>query len=63
MKLQKQLSRKVSDKEYVKWVITIPPHTIKELGWAEGQALLERIENGKLVLASDEREKREKENV
>lgn len=62
MKLQKQLSRKVGDKEYVKWVMTIPPHTIKELGWDEGQEILGKIEKGKLILASNNEEK-ENENV
>ncbi len=39
MKLQKRLSRKVGDKEYDKWIITIPPSKVKELGWKEGQEI------------------------
>ena len=39
MKLQKRLSRKVGDKEYDKWILTIPPSKVKELGWKEGQDL------------------------
>jgi AbrB family looped-hinge helix DNA binding protein len=39
MKLQKQLSRKVKDKEYMKWVITIPPSEIEKLNWEEGTEL------------------------
>lgn len=39
MKLQKQLSRKVKDKEYLKWVITIPPSEIEKLNWKEGTEL------------------------
>jgi len=50
MKLQKQLSRKVKSKEYPKWVVTIPPNKIKEVGWKEGIDLEVRIDNGKLVL-------------
>ena len=33
MKLQKQLSRKVGNKEYIKYVITIPAKKIEKLGW------------------------------
>ena len=39
MKLQKQLSRKVGDVEYAKWVLVIPPNIIEELKWKEGQEL------------------------
>lgn len=39
MKLQRQLSRKVKDKEYLKWVITIPPSEIEKLKWKEGTEL------------------------
>jgi len=46
MKLQKQLSRKVGDTNYAKYVITIPPKTIKRLGWKPGQEL-EIIPKGK----------------
>jgi hypothetical protein len=39
MKLQKRLSRKVGKKEYVKWVVTLPPDDVKKAGWHEGQDL------------------------
>ena len=39
MKLQKQLSRKVKDKEYSKWVLTIPSSEIEKLGWSEGDEI------------------------
>lgn len=39
VKLQKQLSRKVGDQEYPKYVVTISPKTIKKLGWKPGQEL------------------------
>ena len=39
MKLQRQLSRRVKDKEYPKYVVTIPPKLIEELGWKEGMEL------------------------
>jgi len=46
MKLQKQLSRKVGNQEYPKYVVTISPKTIKKLGWKPGQELKLKI-NGK----------------
>jgi hypothetical protein len=39
MKLQKQLSRKIDSKKYVKYVITISPKDIEKLGWAPGEEL------------------------
>ena len=39
MKLQKQLSRKVGDVKYAKWVLVIPPSLIEELKWKEWQEL------------------------
>jgi len=50
MILQKQLSRKVKDKEYPKWVVTIPPSEIAKLKWKEGEKLEYEIKNGTLVL-------------
>lgn len=50
MRLQKQLSRKAQEKEYAKWVIVIPPSTIKKLGWKEGQELGETMDRNHLIL-------------
>ncbi len=50
MKLQKQLSRKVGNVEYVKWVLVIPPNMIEELKWKEGQELEAKIKENKLVV-------------
>lgn len=50
MRLQKRLSRIVAGKEYVKWVITIPPSNIKKLGWREGEELEAVIKNNKLII-------------
>jgi len=50
MKLQKQLSRKVGNTEYAKWVIVISPETIKELGWKEGQELEAEVKDNKLSI-------------
>jgi len=50
VKLQKQLSRRVDEKEYPKYVITIPPSQVKELRWKEGEDLKAEIQDGKLVI-------------
>lgn len=49
-KLQKQLSRKVGNKEYAKYVIVIPPKAIKEAGFKDGQELNIKSSNGKLII-------------
>lgn len=50
MKLQKQLSRKVGNVEYAKWVLVIPPNIIEELKWKERQELEVEIKENKLVV-------------
>lgn len=50
MKLQKQLSRKFEGKEYPKYVVTIPPKQIEEVGWKEGTELEAIVKNGEIVL-------------
>lgn len=50
MKLQKQLSRKVGNEEYAKWVIVIPPDKIKQIGWKEGIDLDVIVKDKKIVL-------------
>jgi antitoxin component of MazEF toxin-antitoxin module len=63
MKLQKQLSRRVGNKEYPKWVIAIPPKQVKALGWNEGQSLEGEVKDQKLVIkkvSEAEVEKRKK---
>lgn len=60
MKLQKQLSRKVGNKEYSKWVVTIPPMQIKALGWREGEYLESEIKNGELIVKQEDPEKARK---
>ena len=50
MKLQKQLSRKVDDKKYPKYVVTIPPSKIEEVGWKEGTELEVKVNDNKLIL-------------
>lgn len=50
MKLQKQSSRKVGNVEYPKWVVVIPPETIKNAGWKEGTELDADFRDGKLII-------------
>jgi len=57
MKLQKQLSRKYDGKEYPKYVITISPKNIEQVGWKEGTELVATVENGKIVVKPKENRK------
>jgi AbrB family looped-hinge helix DNA binding protein len=50
MKLQKQLSRKVKNKEYSKYVIVLPSQIVAKLGWKEGENLEASVKNKKLVI-------------
>jgi len=50
MKLQKQLSRKINEKEYPKWVVTIPPSHIEKLKWREGIELEATVKSGEIIL-------------
>lgn len=50
MKLQKQLSRKVGNEEYAKWVVVIPPDKIKDAGWKEGTELDIDFKDNKMIL-------------
>jgi antitoxin component of MazEF toxin-antitoxin module len=54
VKLQKQLSRKVANREYPKYVMTIPPNCIEELGWKQGVELEVTIKDNKLVVQPKE---------
>jgi len=60
MRLQKQLSRRVGNKEYPKWVITIPPMQIRALGWKEGEFLESQISSQELVIRKEDLSKRQK---
>jgi bifunctional DNA-binding transcriptional regulator/antitoxin component of YhaV-PrlF toxin-antitoxin module len=50
MRLQKRLSRKIGNKEYNKYILTIPPKTINELGWKEGQELKITVKGKKATI-------------
>lgn len=54
MKLQKQLSRKVKDKEYAKYVLVIKPDIIAKLGWKDGEELRAEPKNGKLIIGKQD---------
>jgi hypothetical protein len=53
VKLQKRLNRKVNDKEYSKWIVTLSPEDVEELGWKEGSELSSKIKDNKLILEED----------
>jgi len=53
MRLQKQLSRKVGDKEYAKYVLVIKPKTIEKLGWKDGEELEAEVKGKKLIIERD----------
>jgi hypothetical protein len=55
MRLQKQLSRKVDGKKYPKYVVTISPKQIEELGWKEGDELNGRIRGDHFIIAKKEK--------
>jgi len=44
------LSRKVAGKEYPKYVITLPPRQVEELGWKEGEELEAKIKGNSVIL-------------
>jgi len=48
--IQKQISRKIGDKEYEKYMIVVAPKIIKQLGWKQGDKLNPKIVEDKLVI-------------
>ncbi len=53
MYLQKQLSKKIGDKEYAKYVIVVPPKLIEQLKWKGGDELEAEIKDKKLIIEKD----------
>ncbi len=51
MRLQKQMSRRVGNKEYAKYVVVIPPDKVEEAGLKEGDELEIKINGKKIILA------------
>jgi antitoxin component of MazEF toxin-antitoxin module len=54
LKLQKQLSRKTKGKTYPKYVMTIPPKNIEELGWQKGMELEVSVSDNRLIIKPKE---------
>lgn len=54
MRLQKQLNRVVADKEYAKYLLVIPPETVEELDWKEGEELEHEIKDKTLLVRKAE---------
>jgi hypothetical protein len=54
------MSRKYKGKEYPKWVITVPPKQIEELGWGEGEFLESGVARQELTIKKENSEKMEK---
>lgn len=50
MKLQKQMSRKIGNTEYAKWVLVIPPKIVEEAKLKEGEELRAKVKGEKLII-------------
>jgi antitoxin component of MazEF toxin-antitoxin module len=61
VKLQKQLSRKVKDRKYPKYVMTIPPDYVEKLGWKQGAELEVHIKDKKLIVQAKQESENERE--
>jgi len=48
--LQKQLSRKVGNKEYIKYVVVIPSEIVKEAKMKEGDTIKFSVKKGEISL-------------
>lgn len=48
--IQKQLSRKVGKKEYVKYVLVIPPKDVEDSGFKTGEELKLKSSKGKIII-------------
>lgn len=51
MKLQKQLSRRYGNKDYVKYVAVIPSKAIEEAKFKEGDELEVHVSGKKIILS------------
>lgn len=50
MRLLDKLNRRVGDREYRKWYLSLPNAHVKRLGWSHGQELKTRIDGNMLVI-------------
>jgi uncharacterized protein YeaO (DUF488 family) len=55
MKLQKRFIREVRGKEYVKWIINIPPKDVEALGWQDDQELSASLTERGLLISGAEK--------
>jgi uncharacterized protein (DUF488 family) len=55
MKLQKRFMREIQGKEYVKWIINVPPKDVEALGWKEGQILSTSLTERGLLISGAEK--------
>jgi antitoxin component of MazEF toxin-antitoxin module len=58
MRLQKQVNRIVEGREYSKYVLVVPPETVEQLEWKEGQELEPEIKGSRLVIVPKNRDAR-----
>lgn len=50
MRLRDKLNRRIGDRVYRKWYLSISNADVKRLGWSRGQELRVRISGGKMVI-------------
>ena len=60
LRLQRQVSRKYKGREYSKWVVTVPPEQIEQLGWQEGDFLEGSVTSQQLTITKENSEKAQK---
>ena len=53
MKLQKQLSRRIGNKEYDKWVAVIPPKIVQQARLKDGDKLKIEVKNNKIIIEKE----------
>jgi len=63
MKLQKQVSRRVEETEYAKYVVVIPPDRVEQLGWNDGEELDSQIQGQKLIISPKSNQLKKKSEV
>jgi hypothetical protein len=51
IKLQKRFAYTYNERDYFKYVVTIPEELVSELGWKEKQELEPKVDDGKLVFS------------
>lgn len=52
-RLQKQVSRKIGNKEYSKYVVVIPEEEIKKAKFKEGDELKIETKEGKIIIKNN----------